>query len=250
MVAAALGCTLAFVVTAAIVAARLLALARATRGLPELTCGLALGLIVALGLPVRLVGDAVVGTHRGLGIALLIASGVSFAAGWTALAVFTWKVFRPDSFLVGWTVRGAILVFAGSTLAEASRLLALQDVSMARHLSSWSFVTLFTAELLYGWTGFEALRCYRQFRRRLALGLADPVVTNRFLLWAIVMGCSMISLGAPLYAGWIGLSPLELAEVQLTTALAGLPCTAALYLAFLTPRSYRNWVLRRSAEAS
>jgi len=250
MVAVALACTLAFVFTAAIVSVRLLALARVTGGLPELTCGLGLGLIVALGLPVRLVGDALLEAHWSLGVALLVASGSSFAAGWTALAVFTWKVFRPDSFLVGWAVRGAILVFAGSTLAEASRLLQLDDPSMAKHLSSWSFVTLFTAELLYAWTGFEALRCYRQFRRRLALGLADPVVTNRFLLWATVMGCSMISLGAPLYAGWIGLSPMEIAEVQLTTALAGLPCTAALYLAFLAPRSYRDWVLRRSARTS
>ena len=39
--------------------------------------------------------------------------------------------------------------------------------------------------LAFAWGGFEALRYFFLLRRRQALGLADPVVTNRFLLWAI-----------------------------------------------------------------
>ena len=35
----------------------------------------------------------------------------------------------------------------------------------------------------FAWTSSEALRYYGLMRRRFALGLADAVVVNRFLIW-------------------------------------------------------------------
>jgi len=39
--------------------------------------------------------------------------------------------------------------------------------------------------LLLGWVCFEAFRWHALLRRRLKLGLADPVATNQILLWGI-----------------------------------------------------------------
>ena len=58
-----------------------------------------------------------------------------------------------------------------------------------------------------GWLGrtmaifgvaFESFRYWRMLRRRLRLGLADPVVTNRFLLWAVWAACSTLNFVADL----------------------------------------------------
>ena len=45
--------------------------------------------------------------------------------------------------------------------------------------------------LYYVWTAFEGFRYYGMMKKRMALGLADAVVTNRFLLWAL---CGLVSL--------------------------------------------------------
>jgi len=42
------------------------------------------------------------------------------------------------------------------------------------------------------WAGFESIRYYKMQSRRLLLGLADPIVTDRFRLW----GLSMLAAGA------------------------------------------------------
>ncbi len=38
------------------------------------------------------------------------------------------------------------------------------------------------------WACYESLRYYRSMHRRQTLGLADPIVANRFLLWSIWTG--------------------------------------------------------------
>ena len=42
------------------------------------------------------------------------------------------------------------------------------------------------AQALYLWTSVESLTWWRRMHRRVALGLADPVVANRFFLWGVL----------------------------------------------------------------
>ena len=63
---------------------------------------------------------------------------------------------------------------------------------------------LCTANLLWG--AVESLRYYALMRRRLRLGLADPLVTNRFLLWGLGIGAAGVgSLISVVGAGGLGL---------------------------------------------
>jgi len=71
-----------------------------------------------------------------------------------------------------------------------------------------------------------------------ALGLADPVVANRMLLWgsmgAIALGCVAIDAVLLYTAGEIGRTVI----IPLVTAIAGLLVSACMILAFWPPPAY------------
>jgi hypothetical protein len=81
-------------------------------------------------------------------------------------------------------------------------------------------------------------------RRRLALGLTDAIVTNRFLLWGLT--------GASAGVALVILTLLRLADINymsapvalFTAAVCGLLASVFLYLAFLPPAAYLRWLGR------
>ena len=96
-----------------------------------------------------------------------------------------------------------------------------------------------------GWGGTESILYYAKLKKRLALGLADPLVTDRLRLWGIAMGCAFASTAI---AG-----ALRAAGVKMTGEVTGLfvgplgiASAAAMWLAFLPPHRYVNWVLARA----
>jgi hypothetical protein len=92
----------------------------------------------------------------------------------------------------------------------------------------------------------EALRQYGMAKRRMALGLADPLVANRFLLWGLVasfqVAIQAASLGLHVRGMGILADPLGLALVTAGSLLAA----AMMWLAFLPPAAYRKFVERRA----
>jgi hypothetical protein len=90
----------------------------------------------------------------------------------------------------------------------------------------------------------EALLYYAGARKRAALGLADPVVANKFALWGIYSGSYgivqlqfIIALASP--DGYTGLG-----ELDIVLTLIGV---AALWIAFFPPRFYQAWLRRPSS---
>jgi hypothetical protein len=100
--------------------------------------------------------------------------------------------------------------------------------------------------LALGWTSWEALRYGRQMRRRLALGLADPVVVDRLLLWGGGVGV------ATLMSLTTGIARLRGVDLQATLAgaafvgISGVIAAGSIYLAFFPPAAYARWVARRA----
>ncbi|MDX1649572.1 MAG: hypothetical protein R3263_06935 [Myxococcota bacterium] len=248
----ALIATLLFIAVAFVIGLRLLLLAARTRGLPELTLGMALFLIVGLGYPVTLAGRALLlGETPGLaGRVLLSLGSVLMNTGWAAVWFFTWRVFRPDAAWARALASGAIaalLLFAGVVLSRA--LIVEEPAALVRpNLASTG--TLLLALASYVWTAVESLRYWALLRRRQTLGLADPVVTNRFLLWGLVAAFSFASLVGPTVAAVAGVDTTENPLVRLTTAVAGLVCSTALALAFTPPRAYLHWLRARASRAA
>ncbi len=236
-----------FVVVLAFVGIRLLALARRTRQLPELALGSGLLLIAFVGMPLSAAGRApgIVGTPLGH---TLFAIGIMFVVcGAGNLFVFTWKVFRPRDKRAAAFVAAAwmVLLLLGVSIATVtSRSAELAEILMLAR--PWSLAIMGALALQFSWSGAESIACYRKARRRLALGLADPVVVNRFLLWGIS------SVSAALLCGGLILCALaNLVIVRDTIPLTILAATGTITcltwsLTFFPPRVYQKYLRSRA----
>jgi hypothetical protein len=100
------------------------------------------------------------------------------------------------------------------------------------------------------WGSAEALRYWRVLRRRLRLGLTDPVVTNRFFLWGLGAGAAGLGSAIGVVAQLAtGLSPLEVPAILLSSSLHGLTAAVAMWLAFLPTAGYRRMIESRAQRA-
>ncbi len=106
-------------------------------------------------------------------------------------------------------------------------------------------------ELAYVWCFAEASSYYRNMKKRRAHGLADPVVTNRLLLWSGYAATGMITeflymTGAAI-AGSEGSYPFIFDAIMIVMTTAG---SLLILLAFFPPPAYLRWVARRAAPAT
>jgi hypothetical protein len=84
-------------------------------------------------------------------------------------------------------------------------------------------------------------------RRRLRLGLADPAVTNRFLLWGIGAGSAGVGSAVGIVASIVQGPPTDgFSWVMLSSSLHGLVAAVAMWLAFLPPAAYVKMIVRRT----
>jgi hypothetical protein len=234
---------LAFVGVTLLAAGRLLLIWRETRGLPEL---LIAGLIVGVG---------TIGVGCGFVISQLPLTGAlrnvaSFVPttgvlfGMTSLCVFTWKVYRPAS--VG--ARLAAVALVGPLAALQAYALVRGSVTVLTEplIASVSSV-LYTTTMV--WSAVEAILYWTRMRKRVKLGLADPMVTNRLLLWAIATGTAGvgIAIGAVARIGFGVGADGGASWVLISYAAHGSVSAIAFWLAFKPPRAYARWIERGSA---
>jgi len=233
-----------------LVTARLLALARRTRAVPERLLALGFGGLFCIGYPLagasRL--PALNATNEG---ALLFAIGaIGMVTGIAALGRFPQVVFRPGkrwAFLLstGITIAGAI-AGAGCAISVARADTAQE---MIAQIQPWAVLLMATVCVCSSWNGAESTRYYLNMKRRLALGLAQPETTHRFLLWAIASWCTAgpVAVIAVMRASGIAiLSALPMA----TIACMGLVASGCWWLAFFMPDGYRSRVLGVHPEAA
>jgi len=231
-----------------VVALRLLALARRTRGLPEASLGAMLLCLMGVGYPLAVLAQAepLLGLTTCKWIQIVSNGLVDIGMGLPLL--FTWYVFRRDSRVVRGICLTAVFLLAvhmGAALAIALRLEHMADAISAVGL--WAQIPLSIGVLGFAWSGIESLRYRVLLGRRAVLGLGDPVVANRMALWGMLglvtaAGALANSLFLLLRIDVLG-APLALA----VTSSTGLAQAALLYLAFLPPRPYLGWLNRMQA---
>ena len=148
-----------------------------------------------------------------------------------------------------------MLAWGGSALGMGLWLAAFP---LGAYATEHSLLLLLPIYATYLWVFFESARYYGLLRRRRRLGLADPVLVNRFLLFAIWTG----GVGAITLMG-VGTSLAQLAQgtfhdggglanpvvIGLTRLLAA-PIAAAIFLTFLAPPRYHAWLRARAAAAT
>jgi hypothetical protein len=239
---------IASVVACSFVGLRLLSLTTKTRKLPELCMGVGL-FAFALAQASRL---AFGGFGARLGPELALGVYVSMQLGYlvaqTGLCLFAVGVFGPHT-------RWRWVLFAGIVAVVAVSRAMMVVESAPRLLSGlpnqmiplWEPAAVASFALGFGWMAVESLRYHGLLRRRLALGLSDPLVANRFLVWGAgaAATCVMVSILLGLYLnGMTAMTNSLMASVVITSSgllFAVVPC-----LTFAPPAAYLRLVERRA----
>jgi hypothetical protein len=243
-----LAATVVYTVVGWIIGVRLLRLARRTRGLPELTLGLGecllAGAVPPFFIVVQVLQEPVWAVR-----AAAFAGHLAYTIGCGVMILFTWRVFRPTEewarvvggAMIGGMAVGGVLGLLRSLLADAASLREPQTVAFL--LMEWVSV------LGFFWTAAEAFHHLGRLRKQAALGLADPVVVNRMLLWALVGVGGVVAAGGPVVVALFGLSSMEHVPTRLLCAAATLGSSVCIQLAFQPPQRYLRWVCSGAARA-
>ena len=100
------------------------------------------------------------------------------------------------------------------------------------------------------WTGVESLLYADAMKRRLALGLVDPVVADRVRLWGIAMVLASLMSAATIAGQLIGIEIIATIPGAAGIACTGVVAGGAIYLAFFPPQFYRRWITARSTSGA
>jgi hypothetical protein len=235
-----------FVLVSLAVGLRLLLVWWRTRELPEFALGFGLFAMGGVGYPLMVAAVHGFGLSVPVREALLALQIALNVVGITAMAVFTRRVFRPEA-----PAAKAAVAAVGLSLLS---LAVWQAVSpglwafLTDRTGAWSSSALVVVAAL-AWSGVESLLYFAKLRRRVRLGLADPVVTQRFGFWGFsILTAAGISLAGHLLER-AGVPTVESVIGALVVGPPGLVMSAALWMAFFPPAAYVRWVKARAAAA-
>lgn len=221
------------------VGVRLLLLWGRTRGLPELLVGIGVLGIGPVGFGLMTVAELSLGAAPAVSRALLAIALLAVSAGVFAQCCFNWRVYHPEQV---WVRR---IVWVGGALLVALYLADLRTSGFGGRemlgASQMARTALQVGCLLWG--AGEALRYWRMMRRRLRLGIADAVVTNRFFLWGLAAGAAGVGSGIGLVTQWtMGATSIGIPWLMLSSSLHGLTAAVAMWLAFVPSEAYKRFI--------
>jgi hypothetical protein len=216
---------------------------------------LGLHLILSMGVGYLLTSIGTVSVEYQAGLppsaifAILTVGYCASGAGLTTTLHFTRRVFRP----------GRGLPFAYATASGAAiwagwlGYVLSGDVAQGRFEGVWFWVMTSGMLTCNVWVAFEPCLYYAQLRRRVRLGLCEPIVADRVLLWGIgSVARAILVLAGPISARHMStLTDTEKlshgAVVLVMSSLLGLVTAGTYWLAFQPPRAYLRWVEQRAA---
>jgi hypothetical protein len=228
-----------FFVVSLVIGARLLLLARRTGEIPVPLIGLAVLGVGPLGYGFAMLALATAGRHTITSASLQGSSFLAIFIGAVAQYLFVWYVFRRQARWARPVIYAAIALLA---TAYACDILENGLVNR-RDDGSWFWVGMVMRLFAMAWCSVESLLYWSRMRRRLRLGLADPVVTNRFLLWGVGSGAAF--LGSAFGFAVIALTGIDSSRIpsfNLIVCMHGLVAAIAMWLAFQPPVCYARWI--------
>lgn len=237
----------AFVLASLVLGVRLVLLARRTRGFPELVLGASLFLMAGIGYPLGMIGMQAHALPTAVRVAMVVGNMVCLSVGMTALACFTHRVFRPGQRGSQAAVVGIALGFCAGLAAQA------WGPGFASFLENpygpWR-TSVPVSLIASTWAGGESLRYWWLLRRRLPVGLADPVVVDRFRLWATAMLLASFITFVSMVAESLGVPMMGTPAGALLVGPLGLVIAGSLWLAFLPPAWWVRHVRARAGRTA
>ena len=225
----------------AIAGYRMLLLAAQTREAPERVLGLTFLLI---GVSFLLYQIPLILQTEFMETPIYFAARVTYCISSVTLALFTRIVFRQKE-----TWASALVLGVGAGLVIGVGFSALGGDWEGFSISNrWFWFEWVANTLPFGWIGAEAFIQYHSGRRRVRVGLLEPVVCNRFLLWMIV---GILQLSAFLIS-LVQYAEFEATGVWSTWADATLGSLefvtiGAIWMVFFPPARYCRWINRAAA---
>jgi hypothetical protein len=217
----------------AVIGVRLLALSWQTRKAPEFLIGASFVFAGALASLLDIVRQTVQGSSPEMAAALVIAARFFLQLGVTCVATFTWRVYRPADLagrvLFGVLVGSLLLGFLGETWQGPMQRGAAPG--------PWFYFSLATRIAAYTWASIESIAYWLQLRRRARIGLSDPLVTNRVLLWSIGTFLILILWLRSLVQAVRG-DLMVSGDFFVTTVVFA--CAATMWLAFFPPAFWKR----------
>jgi len=220
----------------AVVGLRVLKRARRRGGLPDRMVGIFFLSLAVGAIPALLAGDPAV-VPPALGRPAMAFGHAVLSVGFSALYVFVWRCFGPRS---SWR---RALALAG--VAALALLWVVQGLTEHFLPPGGAVVraTGLTRALALSWAFAESLRYRWMMQRRARLGLTDPVVANRFLLWSLWTGCllaaSVVVVGTRfLVADLEAIAPGTHLLIVFSVTGFALTSGLSLWLAFFPPPGY------------
>ena len=225
-----------FVAVSFVLGLRLLALASRTRRLPELAIGANFLLAGTIGYSLLIAAESLrlLGPYAGLGS---FAGVTAISLGAFLIALFSQRVFRPD----GWLPRTALLALAAWLLLGVAGSWSLHVRGETEGAGAWlgHWGPNLGMLLAYGWASAEPSRYAALMRRRARLGLGDPLVANRMVLWGAGTGAIAAVALLHLVAQLLGHYELPASLLGVVSSLV-LVTALTEWLAFFPPRAYRR----------
>ncbi len=221
------------VAVSAAVGVRLLALARRSRKLPELVMAIA-SLGTGIGATLVVLGVARAEAQQPSSVALIYAGIIMTSTGSIFLCAGMWRIFRVNEL---WAV--ALTLVAGVLLVVSCSVLLGVDHSghlPTEHPAYWLGFGVRIAT--FGWVAAESLHYARQLQRRAALGLAEPLMANRFLCWGVSSVSSCIAY--LIYLGCMLSGEAPPAHALALIGALGLVSGGSMWIAFFPPGLYRQ----------
>ena len=229
-----------------VVGVRLLSLARRTRELPELLIGLAFLIGGAIGYPIVVASTQLLEKSPELARTLYYVGMPIISLCSVLLYRFWQQVYHPAKWraaFVFWTV--VVLLLVGIAAQWATT-----EVGSIAAESFWYRMQLYVQGGAYAINLWASARFHGALRRRIPLGLADPIVANRVFLWALA-SCAVVMQ----YAYTIGVvyaTPPGEHAIGNPGIISGLGLVAGvlILLAFFPPAIYHRWVSARAERPS
>jgi len=182
---------------------------------------------------------AVVWAPDSLWTPLNFAARVAYLPAPVLLAIFTRHVFRRDSAWAAWLPYGtAALLITGVGVSALGGDWEGYSIDNPWFWPEWLGYTL-----PFVWAGIESFTAYRRSRRRVRVGLCEPLVCNRLLLWSLFAALQVSDSLAiiPQYAAFEDLGVFT-ALWDLVTGALEILSVAGIWLTFFEPEIYRRWI--------
>lgn len=238
---------LSFVLASLVVGLRLMYLGWRNKGLAEWVLGAGLFFMGGVSYPLTIVAHQGHGLDMETRVAFLMAHVLFNTAGMTGIAWFTRRVFRPN---VAWSGGVVLVIFAAYAVAFIMQTLGPGWPAFAEQAEGPWLYSQLGAMLAPIWAGTESFLYHGQMRRRMKLGLANAVLTDRFRLWGLAMGIAAAITIVSRVLTEMGIPTVGTVAGAIVVGPPGMLIAASLWLAFFPPAAYVRRVEARATAAT